>query len=75
MCRSLLANSTNRIFQFRLNHHTLTTGAFDVQRVTLGANIDLWHQSLLMVNYERWILPVPNHRTADVFGVRYTITF
>lgn len=54
---------------------TLTTGAFDVQRVTIGVNVDLWHQSLLMVNYERWILPVPRHDTADVFGVRYTITF
>jgi hypothetical protein len=54
---------------------TLTFGTFDVQRVTLGVNIDLWHQSLLMVNYERWLLPVLGHHTADVFGVRYTITF
>lgn len=53
----------------------LPAGTFDVQRVTLGVNIDLWHQSLLMVNYERWILPVLGHHTADVFGVRYTITF
>jgi hypothetical protein len=54
---------------------TLPAGTFDVQRVTLGFNVDLWHQSLLMVNWERWIMPVAAHHTADIFGVRYTITF
>jgi len=53
----------------------LATGTFDVERATVGINIELWHQSLLMVNYERWLLPEPAHRSADVFGVRYTITF
>lgn len=46
-----------------------------VERLTFGVNIELWHQSLFMVNYERWLTPVPNHRTSDIFGIRYTITF
>jgi hypothetical protein len=50
-------------------------GAFDVERFTVGINIELWHQSLLMVDYERWLLPELTHPTADVFGIRYTITF
>jgi hypothetical protein len=54
---------------------TLPVGAFDVERITVGVNIELWHQSLLMVDYERWLLPELAHATADVFGVRYTITF
>ena len=49
---------------------SLTTGTFDVERVTLGINIELWHQSLLMIDYERWLLPEPGHPSADVFGVR-----
>jgi hypothetical protein len=54
---------------------TLPTGNFDVERVTLGVNIELWHQSLLMINFERWFVPEPAHRRADVFGLRYTVTF
>jgi hypothetical protein len=54
---------------------TLPSGDFTVKRLTLGINIELWQQSLLLVNYERWYLPEPGHPTADVFGVRYTITF
>jgi hypothetical protein len=54
---------------------TLITGHFSVERLTLGVNVELWQQSLLMVNYERWILPELDHRNADVFGVRYTISF
>jgi hypothetical protein len=54
---------------------TLATGHFHEERVTLGINIELWHQSLLMFNYERWLVPEEQHRTADVFGVRYTVTF
>jgi hypothetical protein len=53
----------------------LPAGDFDVKRMTLGINIELWQQSLLLVNYERWYLPEPGHPTADVFGVRFTITF
>ncbi|HEX4590635.1 MAG TPA: hypothetical protein VH120_11935, partial [Gemmataceae bacterium] len=53
----------------------LPNGHFNVERLTLGINIELWHQSLLMFNYERWLVPEPDHRTADIFGVRYTITF
>ena len=54
---------------------TLISGHFSVERLTLGVNIELWQQSLLMVDYERWILPELNHRNADVFGVRYSISF
>jgi hypothetical protein len=54
---------------------TLPTGTFDVERITVGVNIELWQQSLLMVNFERWLLPELAHGNADVFGVRYTITF
>jgi hypothetical protein len=48
---------------------------FNVERITLGVNIECWQQSLLMFNYERWLTPEPAHRNVDVFGVRYTITF
>jgi len=54
---------------------TLPTGTFDVERITLGINIELWQQSLLMIDFERWLLPELGHHTADIFGVRYTITF
>lgn len=54
---------------------SLPTGIFDVKRFTVGVNIELWHQSLLLVNYERWLLPELAHSSADVFGIRYTITF
>jgi hypothetical protein len=54
---------------------TLTTGHFNVERLTLGINVELWHNSLIMFDYERWLVPEPDHRTADVFGVRYTVTF
>jgi hypothetical protein len=53
---------------------TLPAGTFNVERLTVGINIELWHQSLLMINYERWLLPELD-RTANVFGVRYAITF
>jgi hypothetical protein len=54
---------------------TLTTGAFTVERITVGINIELWHQSLLMFNLEHWLIPEPNHGTTNVYGVRYTVTF
>jgi hypothetical protein len=53
---------------------TLTTGDFNVERFTVGLNIELWHQSLLMFNYEHWLVPVREH-TTNVFGLRYTVTF
>jgi hypothetical protein len=53
---------------------TLPTGTFNVERATFGVNIELWHQSLLMINYERWLIP-ENPSEANVFGVRYTVTF
>jgi hypothetical protein len=54
---------------------TLPSGKFDVERLTLGINFELWRQSLLMLDYEHWLLPEPNQPTADIAGVRYTITF
>jgi len=53
---------------------SLTTGRFNVERITFGINIELWHQSLLMFNVERWLVPEPAH-AVNVFGVRYTVTF
>jgi hypothetical protein len=53
---------------------TLTTGTFNVERFTVGVNIDLWHQSLLMFNFEHWLIPERQH-TTNVYGVRYTVTF
>jgi hypothetical protein len=53
---------------------TLLTGSFTVERFTVGINIELWHQSLLMFNFERWLVPeTPN--AVNVYGVRYTATF
>jgi hypothetical protein len=57
------------------NGSTLPFGDFHVERLTVGVNIELWQQSLLMVDFERWLVPEPGHRTVDVFGIRYTITF
>jgi hypothetical protein len=53
---------------------TLPTGTFNVERFTVGINIELWQQSLLMFDYERWLIPEPSH-VANVFGVRYTVSF
>jgi hypothetical protein len=77
-CRvSLLAryDSQTRSGQLPPSGSTLPYSHFNVERITLGINIELWHQSLLMFNFERWLVPEPDNRTADVFGVRYTITF
>ncbi|HEY2147717.1 MAG TPA: hypothetical protein VGH32_07250 [Pirellulales bacterium] len=54
---------------------TLPSGRFDVERLTLGVNFELWRQSLLMIDLEHWLLPEPNKRIANIGGVRYTITF
>jgi hypothetical protein len=64
----------NRSSQLPPPSSTLTSGSFHVERLTLGINIELWHQSLLMIDFERWFLPEPE-RAVNVFGVRYTITF
>jgi hypothetical protein len=53
---------------------TLPTATYNVERLTVGINIELWQQSLLMFDYERWLIPEPSH-VANVFGVRYTVTF
>jgi hypothetical protein len=54
---------------------SLPSGIFDVERLTVGINFELWHSSLLMIDLEHWLLPEPGHPTADVVGIRYTITF
>jgi hypothetical protein len=54
---------------------SLVEGHYHVERLTFGVNVELWHQSLLMFDYERWLTPEPFHRTSDIFGIRYTITF
>jgi len=77
-CRvSLLAryDSQKRSSPAAPSGSALPNGFFNVERLTLGVNVELWHQSLLMIDYERWLVPEPAHRTADVFGLRYTITF
>lgn len=53
----------------------LPTGTFDVERLTFGVNIELWRQSLLMIDLEHWLLPEPGKHTADIAGARYTVTF
>jgi len=54
---------------------TLPSGRFDVERLTFGINLEMWRQSLLMIDLEHWLLPEPNKRIANIGGVRYTITF
>ncbi|HEV3343236.1 MAG TPA: hypothetical protein VG125_22885 [Pirellulales bacterium] len=53
---------------------TLPTGNFDVKRTTAGVNYQLTGNSLLMLNYERWILPGPLP-DLNVYGVRWAATF
>jgi hypothetical protein len=53
---------------------TLPTGTYNVERFTVGINIELWQQSLLMFDYELWLIPELSHM-ANVFGFRYTVTF
>ena len=53
---------------------TIPTGRFDVKRTTAGINYQLTGNSLLMVNYERWILPAPLP-DVNVYGVRWAATF
>lgn len=52
----------------------LSTGTFSVQRVTWGINHTLPGGSLLMFNHEHWIFPLGYH-AADVFGVRWSVSF
>jgi hypothetical protein len=53
---------------------SVLTGRFDVRRTTWGVNYQLAGNSLLMVNYERWILPGPLPNL-NVYGVRWAATF
>lgn len=52
----------------------LTTGRFDVRRSTWGLNYQLAGSSLLMLNYEYWVLPGPLPNL-NVYGVRWAATF
>jgi cytochrome c2 len=75
-CMSLLARQDffRRISPLPPPGSTVPTGTYNVERFTFGVNFELWQQSLLMFNVERWFLPEPN-RSVNVFGIRYTITF
>jgi cytochrome c553 len=53
---------------------TIPTGRFDVRRTTGGINYQLTGNSLLMFNYERWILPAPLP-DLNVYGIRWAATF
>ena len=53
---------------------SLPTGNFDVRRTTAGINYQLTGNSLLMLNYERWILPGPLP-DLNVYGIRWAATF
>lgn len=53
---------------------SVLTGRFDVRRTTWGINYQLAGNSLLMVNYERWVLPGPLP-DLNVYGVRWAATF
>jgi hypothetical protein len=55
---------------------TLTVSSFNVERFTSGINVKLWHESLLMLDHEIWLLPRSLHlHNQNVFGVRYAVTF
>jgi hypothetical protein len=54
---------------------TLPETIFNVHRSTVGLNVALWRQSLLMFDWEHWFLPAGLKRNLDVYGVRYAITF
>lgn len=53
---------------------SVLTGRFDVKRTTWGINYQLAGNSLLMINYERWVLPGPLP-DVNVYGVRWAATF
>jgi hypothetical protein len=48
---------------------------FNVHRTTLGLNVQLWRQSLLMFDWEHWSTSEGVRQNVDVYGVRYAITF
>lgn len=55
---------------------TLPDSRFNVERFTSGINIKLWRESLLMLDYELWLLPgALQLHNQNVYGVRYAITF
>ncbi len=53
---------------------SVLTGRFDIRRTTWGVNYQLAGNSLLMLNYERWVLPGPLP-DLNVYGVRWAATF
>lgn len=50
------------------------TGQFFARRLTAGINIELFKNSLLMIDYEHWMMP-PGLKNVDAIGVRWAITF
>lgn len=49
-------------------------GTFNLTRLTFGVNYAVSSQSLLMLNYERWLMPKVLG-DFDVWGVRFALTF
>jgi mono/diheme cytochrome c family protein len=56
------------------DHRTIFGDAGHVRRLTAGVNFSLPDGSLLMINYERWLLSAP-FPSVDVVGVRWAATF
>ncbi|MBO0700748.1 MAG: hypothetical protein J2P46_20290, partial [Zavarzinella sp.] len=57
-----------------VDESVLPTGHFSARRLTAGINIALFGRGLLMLDYERWLMPagIPNQ---NVFGVRFAVTY
>ena len=57
-----------------VDESVLPTGHFAVRRLTAGVNFAVFGRGLLMLDYERWLMPagVPDQ---NVYGVRFAVTF
>lgn len=73
---------TSALFRYDWQRHASPTAAnfgvpvdaFNVQRFTTGLNFTLRGGSLLMLNYEYWLLPT-GFDNLSVYGVRWAMTF
>lgn len=73
---------TSALFRYDWQRHAAPTAvnfgvpvdAFNVQRFTTGLNFTLRGGSLLMLNYEYWLLPT-GFDNISVYGVRWAATF
>lgn len=74
--------NTSLLFRYDWQRHAaklpgiagITFDPFAVQRLTSGLNFTLRGGSLLMLNYEYWLLPAP-FDNLSVYGVRWAATF